>query len=226
MAERTVGKVQVEVVLDIETYRDLPEHLLAVMESRLKARGNLRDPRKIAEDLDEKRARLRAEAALSPLTGRVVAWGIAWRATSGDALGSWQPRSLAAWDEDSLLGTLAEKLRVHRPDRIVTWNGRLFDVPFLVARCALHDGAATYAWPTGYDRRLVDLRDVFREGSLEEWSVRLLGERKALEGGGAAVAELVEGGRWEELARYAEDDARKTALLWDRVRPLLADRGR
>lgn len=117
-----MGIQQEKVVLDIET-DSLPAHVVEEMNPPVKAAGNLKDPAKIAADIQEKREKMYANAALSALTGKVVAYG--W----------WQNDETWGYDflksEEVLLKKIFELVKSYH---IVTFNGNSFDLPFLIRR--------------------------------------------------------------------------------------------
>ena len=223
-----------EIVLDIETARDLREPIHAKLRSCIEPDGRLKDPEKIAADLAKKEADIVAKAGLDPLTGRIVCVGVGVRNGGGRVITRDVYNSIAdhcenGWsykvelartrdDEAWLLSCLADILQAVDTPTLITWNGRRFDLPFIAARAALHGVRFPWRLPLGYARDLhVDLCDVFDRG-LDLWSTPILGEGKPLDGGGAAVQALVDAGEWGVLRDYNLDDLRKTAALWERVR--------
>jgi 3'-5' exonuclease len=116
--------------------------------------------------------------------------------------------------------------------QIVSWNGRNFDLPVLVARGLIHGVAAACFWDTGNDNkdfrwsnyinrfhdRHVDLMDVLsiyggRGSPLDEIS-RLSGFPGKLGVGGGAVWESYRKGAIASIRDYCEADCVNTYLLY------------
>ena len=130
-----------------------------------------------------------------------------------------------ACDEPALLGNFWEA--IGRYGQYITFNGRSFDCPFMLARSAHHRVRPTvdlmsYRFAKADDRGQIDLmdqlsyfgsnRDYF---SLDMWC-RFLGVEspKAAGVSGGDVKELFDGGKFEEIARYCVRDVRATAELF------------
>ena len=116
--------------------------------------------------------------------------------------------------------------------QIVSWNGRNFDLPVLVARGLIHGVTAACFWDTGQDDkdfrfsnyinrfhdRHTDLMDVLaiyggRGLALDEVS-KLAGFPGKLGVGGAAVWESYRSGAMAAIRDYCETDCANTYLLF------------
>lgn len=109
---------------------------------------------------------------------------------------------------------------------IVTFNGRGFDVPALIARAAVHQISAPTIAKLHAQRRYssgshIDLLDeVTHYGAAPR--VRLADLCAAfripskLGADGGQVGELVAGGEWERVSQYCEQDVICTYLAWQR----------
>ena len=116
--------------------------------------------------------------------------------------------------------------------QIVSWNGRNFDLPVLVARGLVHGVAAACFWDTGQDNkdakwanyinrfhdRHLDLMDVLsmygsRGSPLDEIS-RLAGFPGKLGVGGGAVWQSYRSGAIASIRDYCETDCANTYLLY------------
>ncbi|HEY3074050.1 MAG TPA: 3'-5' exonuclease, partial [Burkholderiales bacterium] len=116
--------------------------------------------------------------------------------------------------------------------QLISWNGRNFDLPVLVARGLIHGVAAACFWDTGQDNkdakwanyinrfhdRHLDLMDVLsiyggRGAPLDEVS-RLAGFPGKLGVGGAAVWETYRQGAVASIRDYCETDCANTYLLY------------
>lgn len=158
-------------------------------------------------------------AALSPRTGRIVAIGLAIQEPDKpwafDAKVAPEPE-----DEAKLILHLDDIMSKLKDPLLVTFNGRRFDIPFLGARAIVNNLGLDWRMPYGHQRQHhVDLMDYFPDGGLEDWCLVMGGAKgsKVLEEGGAGVRALVDAGDWDTLAKYAKDDAVKTAAIWSRV---------
>src|SRR3954470_23929895 len=116
--------------------------------------------------------------------------------------------------------------------QIVSWNGRNFDLPVLVARGLINGVAAACFWDTGQDNkdakwsnyinrfhdRHVDLMDVLAlygsRGSPPGALARLSGLPGKLGVGGGAVWESYRQGRIAAIRDYCETDCANTYLLY------------
>jgi predicted PolB exonuclease-like 3'-5' exonuclease len=113
--------------------------------------------------------------------------------------------------------------------QLVTWNGRTFDLPVLVARGMVHGVAAACFWNTGdenkwnnyinrFHDRHVDLMDVLSiygsRGSPLDELARLAGFPGKLGVGGGAVWESYRAGELEAIRNYCEADTVNTYLLY------------
>jgi predicted PolB exonuclease-like 3'-5' exonuclease len=135
--------------------------------------------------------------------------------------------SIAERDEREILAGFWRLIDQFRP-RVVTWNGRGFDVPVLKQRSLIY-GLTAFNWYRtdpryGYDYRYnpnwhCDLMDVLCDNGasarlgLDETAVAigLPGKR---EGHGSAVAEMLETGQIERINRYCEGDVLNTYVLY------------
>jgi len=116
--------------------------------------------------------------------------------------------------------------------QLVSWNGRGFDLPVLVARGLIHGVAAACFWDTGKDNqdfrfnnyinrfhdRHLDLMDMIsiygaRGAPLDEMA-RLAGLPGKLGVGGAQVWQSYREGRIAEIRDYCETDVANTYLLY------------
>lgn len=220
-------------VLDIETVPD---------------RGIREMPPTIVKTLTEHAQRTErdegAVRALSPYFGKVVslAFGDGQR-VGGDGDGAAGIHVLAVpRDEDRLDDhpdwlhpvTEPELLRCFWQlaacaDLVVTFNGRHFDVPFLVGRSLVHgiparvDLLGTPRWAL---RPHLDLLDVVGQrgrgpSNLDVvcWALGIDSPKGAMDG--SLVAPAYDGGRLVEIAGYNRQDVRATAAVYRRARDLV-----
>jgi len=208
--------------IDIETLPDLESEVLELLRSKLEAPSNYKDPAAILRWKAEAEEKLVDRAALSPLTGRIVALGYCWVPQGVESITV--DTAPTPEGELGLLQRFAEALLEAAPledDRLqwTTFNGRTFDLPFLAARCA-HLGVSLPArLPLGADkyRRHRDVyEDVLKHfgGTLGAWGARIA--RKAAHGDGAQVAQWVVEGRWDELVLHCRRDVEILVDLYSR----------
>jgi len=204
-------------VLDIETRPD-PEVMDAAefwqkKEELIEPDGRLKDPVKIADDLAKKSAQLREGAALSPITGLVAMVGLRLMHTDQNIVVGPEADPTRE-SEKRVLQALAQW--GERPSTIIGFNVVDFDLPFLIARAALH--GITIPWlakPRNY-RRVVELRDLFTRGSLSDWRWLFTGKFKEVEGADTLLLPM------SDLRRHLEDDLNNTAVLAERTQHIWA----
>ncbi|MCC9000326.1 MAG: 3'-5' exonuclease [Candidatus Contendobacter sp.] len=135
--------------------------------------------------------------------------------------------SIADRSERELLAGFWQMVDKQKP-RLVTWNGRGFDVAVLKQRSLIH-GLTAQQWHRtdpryGYDYRYqvnwhCDLMDVLSDNgasprlSLDE-AARALGLPGKWNGHGAAVAEQAQAGDFAAIDRYCEGDVINTFVLY------------
>ena len=118
-----------EVTFDIETIPNT-SMIARLPKPDVKA-GNLKDPAKIAEKEAAARAEQIEKMALSPLWGRVCAWVGAEDAETVHA------ECLTAETDAEEARIVEEAFRTLSKGRIVTYNGKTFDLPFIYRRAVL-----------------------------------------------------------------------------------------
>lgn len=174
----------------------------------------------------------------SPLTGEVVAIGMldvergksaVYFQSPGDTKGSFEENNVAykPMEEEGMLGEfwrVAEKY-----ETFVTFNGRGFDVPFLMMRSAVHqirpsrDLLSNRYLPLQRGVRHVDLMDQMtfygatRRRPNLHLSCRAFGIPTPKGDGidGDSVSRFFREGRYEDIARYNVRDIEATAALYD-----------
>lgn len=162
-------------VIDIETVAssviDSPEWRTQVLDSA-KAPSNWKDEKKIAAfKLEELEKRIH-RASLSPMTGEVAAVVLQRQGNEPKRI-----EFVEEMGERLLLEFLADELDRHPAGRrLVGFNVRDFDIPFLWARFALSGllrdkPSLSNVLPRPRDyNRVGELRDVLTDGGLYEWA--------------------------------------------------------
>ncbi len=183
---------------------------------------------------------------LSPLTGRIVAIGVLDEEKGKGAVYFDAPKGdFPEREENGMkLKPMTEKEMlenfwrgVAEYETFISFNGRGFDVPFLMVRSAVHGIRPTkdlmsnrYLESQDYDARHIDLMDqlsfygaVRRRGSLHMWC-RVFGiESPKAEGvSGADIKRLFDEGRFEDIARYNAKDLFATRDLYRHWRKNMA----
>jgi DNA polymerase elongation subunit (family B) len=190
-------------------------------------------------DTEEKIQEAKEGLAFSPLTGEIVAIGMLNPDTDKGAVYFQSPGApQEALKEDRMefiADTEAGILRrfwdtVMHYDKIITFNGRGFDAPFLIIRSATHSIKPTKdLMPNRYSPSTthIDLLDqltfygsVRRKFSLHMWC-RAFGIKSPKEEGvtGHDVGDLFKQGRCLDIARYCIGDLHATKELfqyWDK----------
>lgn len=224
-------------IFDVETvgekWDDLDETTQSVLKYRIKT-----DPSE-AELYEREMGYLKDGLGFSPLTGEVVSVGVLnYEKNEGceyyQAPGS-SSKALkeAGFDfkvmnEAEILSKFWELAKFH--DTFVTFNGRSFDVPFLMVRSAIHKIKPTkdlmsnrYLSSQKFAAKHIDLFDqlsfysAFRNaGGLHLWS-RAFGIKSPKEDGvsGDEVAKLFDEKRYLDIARYNVRDVLATRDLYE-----------
>jgi 3'-5' exonuclease len=166
---------------------------------------------------DARREEAARRFSLWGATGRVIVIGMHNPETG-------QSRVLAAEDEKELLREFWSLVRGF--DAQITFNGKLFDFPFLLMRSAVHAIRPTvkldcrrYTRHPHYDLREV-LSNAYQEkrGSLD-FFCSLFGIASPKDKmSGSEVGEAYRAGRLHDIAEYCRADVAATAALYLRVR--------
>lgn len=200
--------------LDCETVCDIPdEHLPTVLHL---AERTHRGPDKFTDE------DFRKFVATSPWLARIVCVGLILRDDDGKEI----ERAYIGTEESILQRTA---LALAATWRIVTFNGRGFDLPLLVngyRRMGVEcPGIVSAAWQeyrfkpdAGFD--LSDIITGFgatKRPSLAEACIGLRLRNPKANGDGSGVDELVRAGQFDRLQAYCLDDVRATRDLYDVV---------
>ncbi len=182
---------------------------------------------------DEEKALVPEQLSFSPLTGQVVAIAVLNPDTGKGGVYYQAPgREPSEREEDGIVyatGTEAQILErfwkaASFYEQFVTFNGRAFDVPYLMIRSAIHRiRASKNMMGNRYWDNHIDLYDrlgffgaVRRTMSLHMWC-QAFGIRSSKANGitGHEVPQFFKDGRYDEIARYCFEDIRATAQLFE-----------
>ncbi|MDO8425633.1 MAG: ribonuclease H-like domain-containing protein [bacterium] len=184
-------------------------------------------------DTPEKIEKVRDSINLWPLTGEIVAIGVLNVDADVGAVYYQAPgRSIQTFTEEGILyeaGTEQACLQRFWADaadatRIITFNGRMFDMPWLMTRSLVHGIPATRnLMPSRYSTSFhVDLADLLtfygatRHYSLDFWCKTMGIPSPKTDISGADVPQVYKAGEYERIARYNGADLRATAELFRR----------
>jgi len=175
-------------------------------------------------------------AMLNPESGKGI---VLYDDCHGELTGLTWPQgtefALAGGDETAMLERFWDN--VSRYDRVITYNGRGFDVPFLMQRSLIREVEITSnLLPPRFflDRNHLDLQDVLsafratRPFGLAAWT-QAIGASSPKEGSvaGAEVGAAFHAGRTGEIVEYCARDVVATAKLAEKVqrywRPFLGN---
>lgn len=220
-------------VIDIETVgTPWEEHPPYVREYLIKGLSE-------AEAEEEKR-----RGALSPFTGRIVAIGVVNADDGRSCVLSEVPGQTELVTRRDGLRTFitgSEKLILEKfwdflgkDDRFISFNGRMFDGPFLMIRSAIN-GIVPKRDLVGYRYRFhpnCDLRDALTfNGTINTRQIRFnldlacraFGVESSKSEGmdGRAVETMYRAGKYEEIANYCLEDVRATCELYHKVAPTI-----
>ena len=212
------------IIFDIET-GPLPEEQILELYKPLVAEdvklGNLKDPEKITAKIAEAQATHRAEfiagAALSAVTGRVLAIGYA------EGHSEKPPEIHCVEQEIPMLQRFWETWRQNRASRFVGFNIASFDLPFLFRRSwalglePANDVRSGRFWHSN----VIDLREVWQLGDRQAHGsldvvARFFGVGRK-NGDGARFAQTLKADREAALA-YARNDVEMTRAVYRRMR--------
>lgn len=225
-------------IFDIETVGEDFDQIDAVTQESLTRwiKRESSDRSEYAEMLEE----LKQGLGLSPLTGEIVAIGVLDYEKDKGVVYYQSPGTKEKESEENNVRfcPLSEKEMlenfwqgVKEYQEFISFNGRCFDVPFLMVRSAVHGISPSkdlmsnrYLNSQKFEAKHVDLLDqlsfygaVKRKGNLHLWS-RVFGiaSPKAQGVTGDDVSRLFKEGRFLDIAKYNVGDLRATKVLYEK----------
>ncbi|MEK7546770.1 MAG: ribonuclease H-like domain-containing protein [Patescibacteria group bacterium] len=227
-----------KLVLDIETVGEDFDSLDKATQENLTRwiKKESENDAEYKESLDELKNRL----GFSPLTGEIVAIGVldcekdegtVYFQAPGEKLGEIKEENstFKQCSEKEMLEKFWERAKNY--NYFITFNGRMFDIPFLMVRSAIHGIRPSkdlmrgrYLSQQNFDAVHIDLFDQLsfygamrRKGSLHLWS-RAFGITSPKASGvtGDDVGRLFAEKKFLELAKYNAGDLRATKKLYEK----------
>jgi hypothetical protein len=215
-----------EIAFDIETIPDpnIPPELEAELFKDIVAPANYKSEEKIAEYVLNKKLEIRQGFALSPTTGRVASVAL---------YGECEPTVEIAYtveDEFQILFAFWETVhqlhnRFRGAVRWISYNGKSFDLPFLIARSAKYKikpkvliDMKKFDLTRHFD--LIDALSNFgaaKKTKLDYWLMAFSLPRKTESG--AHVGDMWDAGRYEDISQYCLDDCKRTLWLYQPIKP-------
>ena len=193
-----------------------------------------------ADDLDFELQKIEEGFSLSPLTAEVVCIGMLNPETdkgmvyyqSGKERKEFEESNIkfSSMPEAEILKNFWEQVKFY--DEFITFNGRGFDIPFLMIRSAIHKVKPTknllsnrYLNSQFSGAKHIDLQDQFqfygatwgKRGYNLHMFCQAFGIKSPKNAGvsGSHVKEMFDQGEYERIARYNVDDLRATAALYN-----------
>ncbi len=188
------------------------------------------------EALDELKNRL----GFSPLTGEIIVIGVldadkdegvVYFQAPGERIADSKENNITfkQFSEKEMLEKFWDGVKQY--NQFITFNGRGFDIPFLMIRSAVHNIRPTkdlmrgrYLYQQNYEAVHIDLQDQLtfygalrRKGGLHLWS-RVFGIESPKSGGitGDDVGRLFSEKKFLDIARYNVKDLRATKALYEK----------
>lgn len=176
---------------------------------------NLRDPEKIAADIEKKRAEQISKAALFPWTSRIVAIGV-WDENAPE------PAVIVCKTEHDEAVALREFWASRQHATLVGFASLSFDIPTILARCRLLGVPAPNVSVDRYRSPHTDLlQELTWKGAIHSrslhWFCRRFGLPVMDEHKGKDVARLAAEGDWDGIRNHCLNDVTLTRALAERL---------
>jgi len=212
--------------LDIETIpnHDMIEYL---PEPELKL-GNLKDTVKIFEKKEEAKQKQIDTMALDPFFGRVACYSIVGEDFESEEM----IVGFSDEDEELVVDTLLTEIRdiVSKGDRIVTWNGCSFDLPYIYKRACILGvempdrcptiSELTYRYSTHPHCDLMHLMNGYQGfGKLDTASKIILKNTGKIDFDVTKIADEIKNGNGDKVQEYCTRDTRITYQLFEKIQP-------
>ena len=202
-----------KLILDIETAGALTPEMESFLVGNIKPAGNIKDPAKIAQDIEDKKLAIVEKAALKATRGKIIAVGIYI-----------DEAATIITDEKVGLDTLWEAFLMN-PAHLITYNGLNFDLPYCIQRSMML-GIKVPAnvrplYLNKYKDHHIDLMQLWTCGVYGEYiTLKELCIAFGIEppkGDGADVPRLYAERKMDEIVAHCRDDLRATKELYERM---------
>lgn len=177
----------------------------------------LKDPQKIKDDIAEKKFKQLESMALDKLTNLICCASFRDFET-GETTSFWLDDAM---DEKKLLEDVWRFLWPYK--RFVSFNGRAFDIPNLLAHSCKHRVSPSvnistrrYTSENHYDLRMIlSDWDTHARGNFDFYCKYFLGEGKPEKIDGSMVQHYWDCGLIQDIVKYCEDDVEKLHRLYE-----------
>jgi uncharacterized protein YprB with RNaseH-like and TPR domain len=176
------------------------------------------DPAKIASDITIRQSKEVEKFGLSPLTGKICCISLGF---SDNPI-----QTFISKDELIVLSFAAEQLSTYNYvfDRIVTFNGKSFDIPYLTIRTAINGILLKPLANSKYDHsQHLDVRnwltnfDQYGRGTLEDWCIRF-GVLDSYSGAkGSDIQSLYNEDKLQEIGDKCQRDVELLRKLYQKI---------
>jgi len=209
--------------IDIETAADLSvsvEHILS-----RKSDKRLKDPQKIEENRDK----IISELGLSPLTGKIIFIGVCISRTNEPSVSTHSFGLDGKSERETLIEFWEFLNQVLSEDnwvKFVTYNGKEFDIPFILIRSTIlnitNKVFKISTTPYSVDSHIDLFLNVFgKKSTLNEWAFRynlILSPDRI---GGDMVQGLLNLGDFETIKSKCLEDCEITLKLYEKVKNIV-----
>lgn len=205
------------IAFDLETIAD--PTMMAIL-PEVTAAKNLKDPEKVAADIEKKKVKQIADMGLDPMMNLICCAG--WCDKNGASSISLTEATHEA--EKQLLMDFWEILKSY--DHFITFNGRAFDLRCMLLhgithgiRPAVNIDKGRYNHGNHTDlRQVLAGTDMFAKGKLDFFCRKFLGDQKTEGIDGEMVQSYFDMGLHEDIATYCEKDSSLTYELYLKVK--------
>lgn len=204
------------IAFDLETIAD--RTMMGIL-PEIKPNGSLKDPAKIAADIEGKKKKQIADMGLDPMMNMICCAG--WCSERGSGCLSIGTDTHEA--EKKLLIDFWDLLSEY--DYFITFNGRSFDLRCMLLHGITHGirpsvniDKGRYNKGNHADLRLILAGDnQFAKGKLDFFAQKYLGDQKTKGIDGEMVQSYFDMGLHEDIAEYCRKDAELTYQLYQKV---------
>lgn len=226
------------ITFDIETYKDVSDdNYVAWKTAGISAPSNYKDPEKIAQNIADQKVDMLNKFALSPLTGKIILIGclidkqpeLPFEFTKYNIAG--KDVFYTAFDDEekdmlTKFWMLVGWNNLQLGGDMLSFNGKAFDLPFLLNRSAILDvkppmKISMQKHLSKYQHQPhLDLYNWFGSGSLVEWSYRF-GISSSLQRDGDKIGGWYEANQMNLIKDKNMIDLAQTNAIYQRIKDWL-----